>query len=357
MSANLDMTNGRANMAFIGDRKDIWHRMGEQMQPGQSVEDWAKAAGLSWTALKVLLWAGNNPADIQQAEAFRAIQRDDTLHTLGIATDRYQIVQPIDSLNLLQRYVEADPRFGIDTAGALGQGETIWATATFADGKTVAGDRHVARLLMTTTFDGSGATILKGTITRVVCWNTLAAALANKACEIRTRHNTKFDAVKACNELAVIAQGFDTFKNMGDAMGLVKLPDSDVSKLFKTLLEIPFDAPKSEVSTRKMNQFADLSRAYSATVQEGTEKGTAWTALNAVTRYVDHDRSTRNGDEGRFVSAQFGTGATMKAKAVEVLCEMGGLKLADFQKVMQSTKADAGADDITALLRNATRPN
>lgn len=28
MSANIDMTNNRANIAFIGSRNDIWHRMG-----------------------------------------------------------------------------------------------------------------------------------------------------------------------------------------------------------------------------------------------------------------------------------------------------------------------------------------
>jgi hypothetical protein len=31
MSHNIDMTGGRYNMAFTGDRKDIWHRHGQQM--------------------------------------------------------------------------------------------------------------------------------------------------------------------------------------------------------------------------------------------------------------------------------------------------------------------------------------
>jgi hypothetical protein len=71
-----------------------------------------------------------------------------------------------------------------------------------------------------------------------------------------------------------------------------------------------------------MNQFSALRSAYSATVREGTERGTVWTALNAVTRYVDHDRSTRNGDNqesARFDSAQFGSGAALKAQAWNLL--------------------------------------
>lgn len=44
---------------------------------------------------------------------------------------------------------------------------------------------------------------------------------------------------------------------------------------------------------------------------------------NAITRHVDHDKSVkRNGsteEEKRFTSAQFGSGAAMKAKAVAFL--------------------------------------
>ena len=53
MAHNLDMTNGRANMAFIGNRNDIWHRLGQQMTANQSIDDWARAAGLNWEAVKV----------------------------------------------------------------------------------------------------------------------------------------------------------------------------------------------------------------------------------------------------------------------------------------------------------------
>ena len=53
MSANLDMANGRANIAFLGSRKDVWHRMGQEMLPGQSIDTWATAAGLGWEAVKV----------------------------------------------------------------------------------------------------------------------------------------------------------------------------------------------------------------------------------------------------------------------------------------------------------------
>jgi phage/plasmid-like protein (TIGR03299 family) len=204
----------------------------------------------------------------------------------------------------------------------LKNGEIIWATASFKDSLLVVGEAHKARLLMTTTFDGSGATINKATMTRVVCNNTLDAALSDKKATIRTRHNTKFNADRVRAELATIAAGFEHYKAMAEAMVAVDVAPDDISKFFKGLLDIPFDAKQDDISGRKMNQFRALSDAYRATIQEGTQAGTAWTALNAVTRYVDHDKATRGGanqDEARVLSANFGSGATMKARAVELL--------------------------------------
>ena len=47
-----------------------------------------------------------------------------------------------------------------------------------------------------------------------------------------------------------------------------------------------------------------------------------WTALQSVTRYVDHDRTVRNAPNetvGRFDSGTFGSGDAMKGKAMELL--------------------------------------
>src|SRR5262249_54016343 len=163
----------------------------------------------------------------------------------------------------------ADPRFSLDVAGSLNRGEIIWATARYDGDTTVAGDKHVARLLMTTSFDSTMATINRATMTRVVCNNTLNCALADKQKSfVRTRHNTKFNAQRVGSELARIAQGFEAYKVMGNAMAQVHLDKEQVSKLFKVVLDIPFDAKKEDVGARKMNQFADLNRAYSQTRNE-----------------------------------------------------------------------------------------
>jgi phage/plasmid-like protein (TIGR03299 family) len=199
---------------------------------------------------------------------------------------------------------------------------------------------------MTTTFDGSGATINQGTMTRTVCNNTLKVALSDKRAVIKTRHTTKFNAQQVGRELAQIAKGFEQYKIMGEAMAKTHMAKDEVANFFKSCLGIPFDAKKEDVSTRKMNQFEELNQAYIKTLLEGTEPETAWSALNAVTRYVDHDKSARQGDAGieqsRFHSAQFGTGAAMKARAVELLTDR--------------YVTYAPSDDVSSILKQSFKP-
>jgi len=327
MAHNIDRSNGRDNIAFLGSRNSIWHRLGQEMSKGMTIDQWQQAAGLNWEAIKVPAIAHLRGADFdhldpklrfQEVEERNFLARSDTGHVLGYVSDRYQPVQPREVLDWFQRYISVDDRFQLDVAGSLKQGEIIWATATFNGDLTVAGDRHTARLLMTTTFDGSGATINRGCVERVVCNNTLDVALAESGAIVRTRHSTKFDAKRVSNELARIAKGFERYKAVGDAMAQVEMSKEAVADFFKDILDIPRDAKRDDISSRKQNQYKAMGQAYGTSVREGAPERSVWAALNAVTRYVDHDRIGGN-DETKFLSAEFGSGADMKGQAMGLL--------------------------------------
>lgn len=53
MAHNIDIVRGKATFAFRGDRRDIWHRLGNQYQDGWTPADWARESGLDWTAQKM----------------------------------------------------------------------------------------------------------------------------------------------------------------------------------------------------------------------------------------------------------------------------------------------------------------
>ncbi len=333
MAHNLDMSNNRANIAFAGDRKSVWHRLGQEQMQGKSKAEWIAAAGLNWSAILVPATV-RYPADFPVPELrgqvhnldgrFNNVRSDNgfCLSDTMLASDRYENVQPEEQVDFCDHFVSVDERFSFDVMGSLDQGRRIWCLARYNGDFTIGGDAHQAWLLMSTTFDGSGATIAQMTTTRVVCENTWRLANADASAQVKVRHNTRFDPEKARKQLATLAQSVEKYKQIGDAMAQNEMASTEVSNLFKTLVGIPFDAKAEDVSTRKMNIFAELSNAYSATVAEGTEANTAWTAFQAVTRYCDHDRTTRGGDsrlEAQVTSNFFGSGDALKGKAMDLL--------------------------------------
>ncbi len=315
---------GEANIAFRGERNSIWHRLGNQMRSGMSVQEWAEAAGTDFEAVMVPAYMLIN-GEMREVPGVKHCARKDNNYHLGVATNVYKLVQPIETLQVLEPYCTSDSRFELDVAGHLSGGKRVWATAVFNDDFTVAGDKFKARLLASTSYDGKAATVIKATTTRAVCDNTLDMALLSKGGEIRVRHATKFDHEFVGRQLAEIIQNMEQFKRMGDAMAQHHMRTDETQAFLRRLLDIPTE-DLSEVNTRKVNTLNDLQHAYDATVREGTEPGTAWCALNAVTRYVDHTRGTRSTGQGetenRFFSAQFSSGAAMKAKAVDMLYKM-----------------------------------
>ena len=96
-----------------------------------------------------------------------------------------------------------------------------------------------------------------------------------------------------------------------------------VQSFFATLLGVAPDAKASDISTRTKNIATDLAASYRRTQHErNSSRDDVWTALQSVTRYVDHDRTVRNAPNetvGRFDSGTFGSGDQMKGKAMSLL--------------------------------------
>lgn len=322
------MSSGIENFSDVAySGQTPWHAMGNVIAPNATQAEAAKAANLAYNVIRVpALTRLPNGNVIELPNAFFNC-RSDNHRVLGTQThtDRRVEVQPSELLEFIWRYISVDDRFQISCLGNIRGGEQIWATAAFNGGVSIAGEAHQAYLLARTSFDGSTGTILQMTIIRAVCANTLAAALCDKRAMINLRHTVKFDPAIAARQLSDMAKSVETFKAIGDAMASLEMAQQDVTNFFKTLLEIPFDVKKDDISTRKLNQYEDLWRAYRQSVREGAPDKSMWATLQAVTRYADHDRVVRKTDDSlsdaevRTVSSQLGSGAQLKAQAMGLL--------------------------------------
>lgn len=326
MAHNIDMTTGKPAIAYVGETP--WHGMGTVMQPGQDIHSWAVAAGLDWQAVKVP--AGFQVGDEWKPSGRYSVIRDDTMQELGVFTDRYKIVQPEDVLAFFRDFILTDERFQLETAGALSGGAKIWALAKFNENMDVMGEDHCPYVMLTTSFDGSLATTAQATLIRVVCNNTLTASIfAKDSATVKVRHNQVWNektAKQAHEQLEQVASTFGKYQEMAQALAGIRMSMDQTNAFFKDLLG--FDEQRDQENAkrkRKFNQVEALHDAYETTLNEGTEGMSGWTAFNAVTRWVDHDRSTRrtsnNESEGaaRMASAFFGSGAALKARAADLL--------------------------------------
>lgn len=322
MAHMLDMSNNRANMAYVGDKP--WHGLGAELESGADLDQWRIAAGLNWTAEKADLYYRNalvqdaaGRGTLMKADS-RVIYRSDTGAQLGIATDRYQIVQPATVVEFF-RDLTADNGMVMETMGSIEGGKRIWALArTGEEFRLMGQDQVKAYVLLATSFDGSMATQAQFTSIRVVCHNTLTIATKSDAKgAVRVSHSTEFNGHQVKLDLGLLHNGFAQFEEQATMLAGRKVSERDqVDFIIKLMATEAEQKDPETISTRKRNLVADiLARAQGKAMgsQYRAAQGTAWGLVNAVTEFVDHVQG--NSVETRFKSAQFGPGAQLKRDA------------------------------------------
>jgi phage/plasmid-like protein (TIGR03299 family) len=94
-----------------------------------------------------------------------------------VVSDGYRVVQPAEVMDFFRELVEIGG-FELETAGALSDGRRVWALASVGDAApVVSNDLVKPYLLLGTSYDGTMATVAKFTAIRVVCNNTITAAV------------------------------------------------------------------------------------------------------------------------------------------------------------------------------------
>jgi len=217
MAHQIDFSNGRANMAYVVQAP--WHGLGSDLPAGASLESWRKAAGLDWAVEEtpVLYRDGIRP-NVQTYRADKVLVRSDTRAPLSIVSRSYKTVQPEDILSFFEILVKGNG-FTLETAGSLRGGKRIWALARVADAANVLdGDKIRPYLLLATSYDASMSTTAQFTSIRVVCNNTLTAAVGDHGSHgriyeprVRIPHIADFDAKAVREKLSIAISSWDEF--------------------------------------------------------------------------------------------------------------------------------------------------
>jgi phage/plasmid-like protein (TIGR03299 family) len=101
--------------------------------------------------------------------------------------------------------------FTLEVAGAIKGGKRIWALANVNREAVVLQDDAVrGYLLLSTSFDGTAATVGQFTSIRVVCNNTLSAADGEDApSRVTLTHGAEFDQSLMRDRLGIVVSGFE----------------------------------------------------------------------------------------------------------------------------------------------------
>jgi phage/plasmid-like protein (TIGR03299 family) len=122
-------------------------------------------------------------------EGHFATYRKDTNDFLGLVKSRYEIVQNKDAFAFFDSIVDSGEAI-FETAGALGKGERIFVTAKLPEDMLVAGEPCNKYIILTNSHDGTSSIIAGFTTVRIVCNNTLQAALHGLENKVSIQHRS-----------------------------------------------------------------------------------------------------------------------------------------------------------------------
>jgi phage/plasmid-like protein (TIGR03299 family) len=315
-------------MAYVGQTP--WHGLGNQLAPKQSIDVWAKQAGMDWEILDTPVRFVTSKTNKQFGEILsfddnKVLYRSDTHAPLSVVSQRYQVVQPREILEFYRDLTKISG-FELETAGVLKGGKKFWALAkTGQDFALKGNDVTNGYVLLATACDGTLATTAQFTSIRVVCNNTLAVALGdNRGC-VKVPHSTKFDPQAVKRQLGISVSSWDEFMYRMKALSDRKVKAKEAENFFLRVFSEPVrDQGKptlAKTNERSMAKALELFEGRGRGAELASAKGTAFGLLNAVTEFVDHERKARSVDN-RLDSAWFGTGATLKQNALDLALSM-----------------------------------
>lgn len=332
MPANINYNEQTDQHAFMSVKEKAWHGVGQIIDKYPTSAEALIYAGLNFTVEKLpniqRLPNGNETISKQSFFTYRT----DTGAILGdrVGPD-YHIIQNIDAFTFFDSIVGGDDGILYETAGALGNGERIFITAKLPGYIKVGSDDLIEKyIFLTTSHDGTGSVIAAFTPVRIVCANTLAAALRNKSHTVRIRHtNGASERLKQAHKVMGISNELaGAMQDIFNQWSKTPITDAQV----KRLVQIAMAPGKETLDRLQMGDFEGLSTNYKNTVDKvfeyamssptqlsDTTRGTVFGSYNAITGYFQNVHNFKN-EEAKVDSILYGGNAQLRTQKAFNLC-------------------------------------
>ncbi len=305
----------RTPSPYPGVAPSPWHNLGTELTDPATARETIDTAGLNFTVLKIPLTQAMKPNHATDLSLVRwATVRTDTGDVLGNVGAGYEPIQNREAFTFFDSLVAANKAI-YETAGALGRGERIWILARLPGFIKVHGNDIVGKyLLLSNSHDGSSLVRVKLTPIRVVCNNTLTAALQG-AGEVHIRHtsNAAEDLKQAQALLGLSNDLYVQLEAIFNRMALTRISDKQLLDYVRALVPDNEEAEDNVKPEGIRNAFLEL---YASGQGADLARGTLWGAFNCVTEYTDHVMG--DNPKARLESIWFGQGEQLKRAAFQL---------------------------------------
>ena len=300
------------SMVYV--REVPWHGMGTCVQTAPDSKTALITAGLDWKVVKKDVYVDNILAD-----GYKANIRDSDNSILGIVTDRYKIVQNDDAFAFVDNLVDGS-NTTYETAGSLRNGKTVWMLAKMPDEK-ILGDDIEQYLCFTNTHDGTGSVKVFFTPIRVVCANTLSAAIESAPRSWYATHtgNIQGKLHEAQETLFRAEACMKALKTDADELVKKKFSDLQIASMINQL----FPEVTSDMSERQKENIMTMKKKFITCYNMDdlqNFKGTGWGFVNAAADYAAHQSVTSRSpyNESRFGKVIFDNQFLNKARQIVI---------------------------------------
>jgi len=312
MAHEIEVRSGNACMFYAGEAP--WHGLGVQVEKEVTSAAAIKLAGLDWRIEKRPLYIAGSamvdgiPVLGTQAPNHHAVVRADDNAILGVVGGQYEPIGNAQCFDLMDEIVGSG-RAVFHTAASIRGGRQVFMTVKLPGNAKVAKDKIDKFLLLTTSHDGSLMLNIRWTPIRVVCKNTMTAALRDDmATEINVKHTPNYRG-RIAEARRVLELTEEYYRVMEEEFG--KLVETPMTKDdLKVFVDDLFPATKRGEDGKEIVTPAiqDKRDAVFFLAENGTGikpyVGSKWAAFNAVAEWIDHVGACRSKDGDTEVQAR-----------------------------------------------------
>ena len=307
--------------AWLGNNETAWHGIGKVTEgtlPAREAFDTAEALfSVEKRDLYYPISLDDEGADsgLQPSGSF-AVVRTDTEQLLGVVSEQYEIVQN-DSLLRMAEFIREE--VDMDCVIVLSHGRKVCFTATLRGAETdiVPGDTVKRRIVGYLGHDGKTGCGAMFTNIRVVCQNTLTAAMGEASARSSITHkngaNNNFDQL--INSIDTARQDFvtecDLMREFSRAsMGMHQ---------FNEFVDEVYNIDEGQVFRKREK----LQRAFTRGYGSEYAPSSVWSAVNAITQIETSTRDTTKAKgNAQFARGTFGVGAQISKRAFRVASQL-----------------------------------